>query len=100
VASVNETDSVIKTGDGMMVVIGGLMTESTETNRAAIPGLGDVPVAGALFRKDGQTSSKRELVLLIRPTVVKMESDWTNDIASTGQRIQNLNDRINGTVRD
>ena len=100
VASVNETDSVIKTADGMMVVIGGLMTESTETNRAAIPGLGDVPVAGALFRKDGQTSSKRELVLLIRPTVVKMESDWTNDIASTGQRIQNLNDRINGTVRD
>ena len=90
VNSVNETDSVVKTADGMMVVIGGLMTESTDDTRAAIPGLGDVPVAGALFRKGGQASTKRELVILIKPTVVKMDSDWSDDIAATSRRIQNM----------
>jgi len=101
VSSVNETDSVVKTADGMMVVIGGLMTESSGNTRAAIPGLGSVPVAGALFRKGEQSSSKRELVILIKPTVVKMDSDWADDIAATGRRIQSMNDeRGQGTKAD
>jgi MSHA biogenesis protein MshL len=90
VSTVNETDSVVKTGDGMMIVIGGLMMDSTTQNRAAVPGVGDVPIAGSLFRKGDQTSSKRELVILIRPTVVKMDSTWSDDIASTGRRIQDM----------
>ncbi len=90
VNSVNETDSVVKTADGMMVVIGGLMTESSSNGRSAIPGLGSAPVAGALFRKGEQATSKRELVILIKPTVVKMDSDWADDIAATGRRIQNM----------
>jgi len=90
VSTVNETDSVVKTGDGMMIVIGGLMMDSTTHNRAAVPGVGDVPIAGSLFRKGDQTSSKRELVILIRPTVVKMDSTWSDDIASTGRRIQDM----------
>ena len=96
VSSVNETDSVVKTADGMMVVIGGLMTESSSNGRSAIPGLGDVPVAGALFRKGEQTSNKRELVILIKPTVVKMDSDWADDIAATGRRIQTINEQGQG----
>ena len=94
--SVSETDSVVKTLDGQMVVIGGLMTESSNNGRAAIPGLGDVPVAGALFRKGDQATSKRELVILIKPTVVKMELDWSDDIAATGRRIQGINDQGQG----
>ena len=96
VNSVNETDSVVKTSDGLMVVIGGLMTESTDDTRAGIPGLGDVPVAGALFRKGGQASTKRELVILIKPTVVKMESDWSDDIAATSRRIQDMRGNVQG----
>ena len=90
VNNVNETDSVVKTLDGNMVVIGGLMTESSSTSRAAVPGLGAAPVAGALFRKGDQASTKRELVILIKPTVVKMASDFTDDIVATGQRIRGM----------
>jgi MSHA biogenesis protein MshL len=96
--SVNETDSVVKTLDGMMVVIGGLMTETSDNRRAAVPGLGDVPLAGSLFSKGEQSSSKRELVILIKPTVVKMDSDWTDDIAATGRRIERMN--LPGTRQD
>ena len=74
VSSVNETDSVVKTADGTMVVIGGLMTESSGNSRSAIPGLGSVPLAGALFRKGDQSSSKRELVILIKSTVVHSQT--------------------------
>lgn len=90
VNSVSETDSVVKTADGMMVVIGGLMTESNNDSRARIPGLGSVPVAGAFFRKGDQSSSKRELVILIKPTVVKMDSDVSADIAAAERRISGM----------
>jgi MSHA biogenesis protein MshL len=93
VSSVNETDSVVKTGDGMMVVIGGLMTESSGMDRSQVPWLGDVPLAGALFRKGDQSSGKRELVILIKPTVVRNEGDWAEDLAMSGQRIRELQGR-------
>lgn len=92
VSSVNETDSVVKTGDGMMVVIGGLMTETNNTNRSSVPLLGEVPVAGTLFRKDEQSSGKRELVILLRATVVKNDGDWSEDIATAGKRIRDIQD--------
>jgi MSHA biogenesis protein MshL len=95
VNSVSETDSVVKTADGMMVVIGGLMTESVGDNRSRVPVLGSVPVAGAFFRKGEQTSVKRELVILIKPTVVKMDTDWASDIAATQQRIQRMDATAN-----
>jgi MSHA biogenesis protein MshL len=100
VSSVNETDSVVKTGDGVMVVIGGLMMESSNNNRAAVPGLGDVPVAGALFGKREQASAKRELVILIKPAVVKMDSDWSDDIAAAGRRVQGINDDMQPARRN
>jgi MSHA biogenesis protein MshL len=93
VNSVKETDSVVKTSDGMMVVIGGLMTEGTDGNRSKIPGFGDVPVAGAFFRKGDQSATKRELVILIKPTVVKSDGDWAEDLASTRQRIRDMQNR-------
>ena len=92
-SSVNETDSVVKTGDGMMVVIGGLMTESTGGNRSKVPGVGDVPVAGAFFRKGEQSAGKRELVILIKPTVVRSDGDWAEDLAISGQRIRDMQER-------
>ncbi|MBV8122928.1 MAG: general secretion pathway protein GspD, partial [Paucibacter sp.] len=90
VNSISETDSVVKTSDGTMIVIGGLMTESSVDNRAAVPGLGAVPLAGALFRKGDQALNKRELVILIRPTVVKSDADWADGIAAVEQRVESM----------
>ena len=100
VNSVNETDSVVKTLDGTMVVIGGLMTESSQNGRSAIPGVGDVPVAGALFRKGSQTSSKRELVILIKPSIIKSGAEWAEDIAATGRRVRDINGSAQRTNQD
>jgi MSHA biogenesis protein MshL len=88
VNTVSETDSVVKTKDGQVVVIGGLMTESAADNRSKIPGAGDVPVVGALTSNGGQSSVKRELVILLKPTVVKDDNAWANDITATQGRIE------------
>jgi MSHA biogenesis protein MshL len=93
VNTINETDSVVKAKDGQIIVIGGLMTEGTSDNRAGVPGASDVPGFGALFRKGAQTSIKRELVILLKPTVVKDNDAWSNDISGVGDRIGGMDQR-------
>jgi MSHA biogenesis protein MshL len=90
VNSISQTDSVVKTRDGQMIVIGGLMTESASDNRAKVPGLGDVPGAGSLFSRGEQKTTKRELVILLRPTVVKGESTWSRDITAVQSRLERM----------
>lgn len=90
VNSINETDNVVKTRDGQVIVIGGLMTESTEDNRSKIPGVANAPVVGNLFKKGAQSSVKRELVILLKPTVVKDDTAWTDDINAAQGRIESL----------
>lgn len=90
VNSINETDSVIRTRDNQVVVIGGLMTESMQDSRSRVPGAGETPLVGGLFRKGGQQSVKRELVILLKPTIVKDDSAWQNDLNDTRVRIEQL----------
>jgi len=87
---ISETDSVVKVRDGQIVVIGGLMTDKSVDNRGKVTGVGNIPVIGALFRNGAQSSSKRELVIMLKPTVVKGNEAWTDDLAKVQQRIENL----------
>jgi MSHA biogenesis protein MshL len=91
VNSISETDSVVKSRDGQVIVIGGLMTESSSDSRSKVPLAGDVPVVGALFGKSARETTKRELVILIKPTVVKGDDAWTNDINAAQGRIERMN---------
>jgi len=91
VNTISETDSVVKTRDGQVVVIGGLMSENSSDNRARVPGAGDVPVVGALFGKSDRSTSKRELVILLKPTVVKGDESWAGEINQVQGRIERMN---------
>lgn len=90
VNTMNETDSVVKAKDGQVIVIGGLMTERSSDNRGGVPGIRDVPGLGGLFNKGSQSSVKRELVILLKPTVVKDDSTWSNEISAAGERLQTM----------
>jgi MSHA biogenesis protein MshL len=74
-------------------VIGGLMTERTLDDRNKIPGFGDVPGLGAAFRNGAQRTEKRELVILLRSTVVKDEDTWGDDIDAMRRRIEGIGQR-------
>lgn len=73
-SSINETDSIVRVQDGHIVAIGGLMRQSSSNDRSRVPGLGDLPAVGGAFRQSGRESSKHELVILIKPTVVHSDS--------------------------
>jgi len=89
-STVFETDSVVRGRDGQIVAIGGLMRQASTSDRSQIPGAGDVPGVGALFRNNKQAMQKRELVILLKPTVVQGSATWAQDMLETQQRVQGL----------
>jgi MSHA biogenesis protein MshL len=92
-SSVNETDSVVRVSDGNIVAIGGLMTQSQTQDRSQLPGLGNVPVVGMAFGQRATTASKRELVILLKPTVIATDRAWMHDLDDTRERMQKLDPR-------
>ncbi len=76
-STVNESDSIVRIGDGQIVAIGGLMVQQSNNSRSGVPGLQEAPVVGGLFRQTSDTSTKRELVILIKPTVIQGDgANW------------------------
>lgn len=89
-SSVNETDTVVRVRDGYIVAIGGLMHQSQDNEKSQVPFVGDLPVIGNLFRQNNRVMKKTELVFLIKPTVIKNDSDWRQDLAAMSERIDNM----------
>jgi len=89
-STVSETDSIVRGQDGHIIAIGGLMSQSSSSDRSQVPGAGDVPVLGALFRNTTRVIQKKELVILLKPTIVHSENNWTQDILDSQRRIQNM----------
>ncbi len=69
-SQIRESDSIVRAANGQIVVIGGLMQNSSEDNNARVPGLGRLPGLGYLFKQKGQSGVKSELVILLKPIVV------------------------------
>lgn len=89
-SNVSETDSIVRARDGQIVAIGGLMKISMTEDRGEVPGLGGAPMVGPLFRNTKQAAIKKELVILLKPTVIEGDSSWNLDIQDTQQRIQKM----------
>jgi MSHA biogenesis protein MshL len=85
-SSINETDSIVRVQDGNIVAIGGLMRQEQSSDRSQLPGATGF-VANAL----GQRSSalrKRELVILIKPTMIDNDRAWTKDLQDVQERVR------------
>jgi MSHA biogenesis protein MshL len=90
---VSETDSIVRGQNGRIIAIGGLMRQSNSDDRSQVPGAGDVPFLGGLFRNTNQMAQKRELVILIRPTIVEGDTAWEQDILESQKRIEEITPR-------
>ena len=81
-SSVSETDSIVRAHDGQIIAIGGLMRQATIETESGLPGL-----AKSIFGQTSKTTEKRELVILIKPTVINGDQDWSNDILQSRNRV-------------
>ncbi|HEX4693009.1 type II and III secretion system protein family protein [Sphingomonas sp.] len=64
-------ETTVELGSGQSMVIGGLIQNSTQNQIDKAPGLGDVPILGALFRSTGWKRNETELMIVITPYLVK-----------------------------
>jgi MSHA biogenesis protein MshL len=95
-SATSEVDSMVRGQDGRVVAIGGLMRQSSTGDSSQVPGAGNLPVLGALFRNKKNVNQKRELVVLIKPTIVEGANNWNQDLLDTSRRIEQLDPRKAG----
>ncbi|MGB7297999.1 MAG: type II and III secretion system protein [Burkholderiaceae bacterium] len=74
-----EIESILKVGSGDIAVMGGLMQESINDTTDAVPGAASLPFVGGLFKYRNDAARKSELVIFLRPIVIKdasLEGDY------------------------
>ena len=64
-------ESNVLVEDGSVIVLGGLLSDTFSGNKSQVPGLGDIPGLGWLFRNESRTRSKANLMVFLRPIVVR-----------------------------
>ena len=76
-------ESNILVADGAVVVLGGLLSDNYEDSRQQVPGLGDMPLLGNLFRNESRSRNKTNLMIFLRPVVVR--DDNSAEVLSSGR---------------
>ncbi|MCX7560532.1 type II secretion system secretin GspD [Sulfitobacter sp. F26204] len=63
-------ETTVQAQDGGTVVLGGLITDDNSSVNGKVPGLGDAPIIGGLFRSRSKNQTRRTLFVFMRPTVI------------------------------
>lgn len=78
ITNLRSIESTVLVNDGAIVVLGGLLQDEYAQNQDKVPGLGDVPVLGGLFRSETRSRRKTNLMVFLRPVVLRDERDTAN----------------------
>jgi len=89
-STVSESDTIVRVSDGNIVAIGGLMSVSIRDARGGLPGVDNDSFAGLLFRNTDRATVKKELVILLKPTVIESDRQWAEDLRQTRERYDAL----------
>jgi len=81
ITNTRELRTHVLVDDGDMLVLGGLIEEQQQETRSQIPGLGQIPGIGRLFRADRNSSEKRNLMVFLHPRIVR-DSTEGNELTS------------------
>jgi pilus assembly protein CpaC len=102
------TETTVELGDGESLAIAGLLQRNDQNDVSRVPGLGDIPILGALFRSDNYRRNETELVIVVTPYVVKpteerlaLPSDGYEPTSDYGRIVQGIAYRdTHGSVPD
>ena len=79
IRSVRTTESQPSVRDGQTLVIGGILRDEERNFESKVPGLGNLPVVGALFKRKERSKVRTELMIFVTPTVYERPEDITWD---------------------
>lgn len=75
--------------DGQIIVLGGLIDDNLQDTMEKVPGLGDIPLIGSLFQYKTRTHVKKNLMVFLRPTIVRSNEQSVNLAADRYDYIRN-----------
>jgi len=75
ITNVRQVDTTVRVADGEIVVLGGLVEQDESVSVDKVPLLGDIPLLGRVFRSDRKSKSKTNLMIFLRPTIVRTSED-------------------------
>lgn len=105
-SSMNESDTLVRIQDGNIVAIGGLMQIESSRSSSGLPGSSNIPVFSTLFGNRANTGRKKEVVVLIKPTIIRSAKDWEAQTQRTRAALDDMDAvrarviRIDGSVED
>ncbi len=88
-SKIRESDSIVRVKNGQMIIIGGLMENDSSEKRESTPFLDKTPMIGALFKRNDQSSTRSELIILLLPTIVDNDT-WSTEMKNTSGDFKKL----------
>jgi len=79
IRSVRSSETVASVRDGQTLVVGGIITESEQEIVTKVPGIGDLPIIGSLFKHKEKAKERTELMIFVTPTVFTAPEDVSWD---------------------
>jgi general secretion pathway protein D len=70
-----EIKTVVMVEDNQTIVLGGLIDDDVQESERKVPILGDIPLLGRLFKSTSTSRSKKNLVIFLKPTIVRTNAD-------------------------
>jgi general secretion pathway protein D len=83
-------ETTVLVGDGEAIVLGGLIQDEAQNGIEKVPGLGDLPFIGGLFRSESRNRKKTNLMVFLRPVVVRTPEAMTGLTESRYDYISNI----------
>ena len=74
-------ETMVLANDGNIVVLGGLVEDKVTDTSEGVPGLSSIPLLGRLFRSDSVEVTKQNLLVFIRPTIIRNDDDLSGATA-------------------
>lgn len=75
VTNKREIQTTVRVNDGEIIVLGGLIQQNERISVDKVPFLGDIPLLGRAFRSEGKTRENTNLMIFLRPTIVRDQND-------------------------
>ena len=88
--TIRETDTIVRVADSNIVAIGGLMRTEINDVRGGVPGAPDWGPANVLLRSTNRVREKKELVILLKPTIIESDRDWSDDVRESREHLDAL----------
>ncbi|MFC0228491.1 type II secretion system secretin GspD [Serratia aquatilis] len=89
-------NNAVLVGSGETVVVGGLLDKTVRDSTDKVPLLGDIPVLGYLFRSNSQQVSKRNLMLFIRPSIIRDRDEYRRASSEKYQAFNQEQEQLRG----